>query len=337
MFNNIIRRTLKFIAPPLVWLFAPLFYYVARSGTGMTLCRKWGFEPMLLHYYQPLPDYEKLPESFYTTPQDLPGIRLEPTAIESTLKHLSAFAGECQWPEQASKDGDYYAQNPAFGYSSAALLHTMIRAHNSRRVLEIGSGFSTLISLEALRKNGDFTLTCIEPYPKAWLRQLALDLHVAKAEDVDLNLYTSLNAGDILFIDSSHVAKLNSDVNFTCACCRALPGVIVHIHDICYPVRVSARAFHQKAVVLAGTNSMCCKRSAAATVTLNCCCPAIMRRRRCRPRSKVLSQLWSAATPRDIKFLDAANASRCILVDDGLNHLKTLHPDLEPLPQKPHG
>lgn len=217
MIKTLIRRFLTIIAPPLVWLFAPLFYYVARSGTGMALCRKWGFEPMLIHYYQPIPDYEKTPDSFYTTPQDLPGITLDSAAIEATLTKLGAFAEECQWQETTTREGEYYAQNPAFAYSSAMLLHTLIRAYNARRVLEIGSGFSTLISLEALRKNfpdNSFTLTCIEPYPKAWLRQLPIDLKVAKAEDVDLNLYTSLEAGDILFIDSSHVAKLNSDVNF---------------------------------------------------------------------------------------------------------------------------
>jgi predicted O-methyltransferase YrrM len=223
--------------PPLVWLFAPLFYYAARTGVGMTLCRKWGFEPMRVHYYQPLPEYEHLSDTFFNTPQDLPGITIDRHHIQATLTRLSVYASECQWQEYATHEGEYYAQNSAFGYSSAALLHTMIRAHKTRRVVEIGSGFSTLISLAALRMNGDFTLTCIEPYPKTWLRQLPIDLRITKAEAVDLSVYTLLDAGDVLFIDSSHVAKLNSDVNFLVM--RVLPrlksGVIVHIHDIYIP------------------------------------------------------------------------------------------------------
>ncbi len=127
----------------------------------------------------------------------------------------------------------------------------MIRAHHTRRVVEIGSGFSTLISLEALRKNvpdGSFQLTCVEPYPKNWLLKLPIELCTAKAEDVDLNTYVSLEAGDILFIDSSHVAKLNSDVNFLYM--RVLPrlksGVIIHIHDIYIPYEYPRVHFTQK-------------------------------------------------------------------------------------------
>ncbi len=105
MLKTLIRRILNVFVPPFVAFFAPLFYYVARTGVGMNLCRKWGFEPMRIHYYQPIPDYEKLPDSFYTTPQDLPGIVLDTQAIESTLKQLSAFASECQWQENATRDG----------------------------------------------------------------------------------------------------------------------------------------------------------------------------------------------------------------------------------------
>ena len=234
-----------------MWMCAPLFYYVARSGTGMALCRRWGFEPMLVHYYQPIPNYEDVQESFHTTPQDLPGITLDQSAVEATLKQLGKFAGECHWQEHATREGEYYAQNPAFAYSSAMLLHAVIRAYNARRIVEIGGGYSTLISLEALRKNysdGSFALTCIEPYPKAWLRHLPIDLHLAKAEEVDLSTYTSLKAGDILFIDSSHIAKLNSDVNFLYlrVLPRLKPGVIIHVHDIFIPYEYPRVHFTKK-------------------------------------------------------------------------------------------
>lgn len=246
--KKILRRVLGLLVLPFVVLFAPLFYYVARSGVGTNWCRKFGFEPMRIHFYQPIPEYASLPDTFFTTAQDLPGITVDTHAIEGTLTQLGAYSRECQWQEQGGRDGEYYAQNSQFGYSSAALLHTIIRWQKTHRVVEIGSGYSTLISLEALRKNGEFTLTCIEPYPKAELYKLPIDLRVAKAEDIDLDTYLSLEAGDILFIDSSHVAKLNSDVNFLYmrVLPRLKPGVIVHIHDIYIPYEYPKIHFTRK-------------------------------------------------------------------------------------------
>jgi predicted O-methyltransferase YrrM len=184
-------------------------------------------------------------------------VRIDTDKIKVTLSRLSTYAGECNWPEQFAGEGVYYAQNPGFSYSSGILLHTMIRAFNSRRVIEIGSGYSTLASLDALRLNypdNGFKLTCIEPYPHRWLEDTvarhpnAVELLKRKAEEVDLQTYLMLEEGDIFFIDSSHISKLNSDVNYLYlrVLPRLKPGVIIHIHDIYIPYEYPRVHFYGK-------------------------------------------------------------------------------------------
>lgn len=257
MVKNIVRRVIDLLVSPFVLLFAPIFYYVARTGAGVEICRRMGFQPLLLHYYQPVPVYENVPMPFFDLPQNCPGLEMDKNLFTTQLRQLSAFANECIWPEISNKRGGYYTQNPHFGYSSAVLLYTMIRANASKRVVEIGSGFSSLISFEALCKNygaNDIKLTCIEPYPSDWLEGFAashptsVQLLKNTAQDIDLPTYLSLELGDILFIDSSHVSKLGSDVNYLYL--QVLPllkaGVIVHVHDIYIPYEYPRAHFYGK-------------------------------------------------------------------------------------------
>lgn len=236
-----------------VVLTAPIYYFVARTGIGADLCRKFGFQPIRLHYYQPIPRYETLPDSVFTEPQTLPGIPLNRDRFSATLKHLSEKSAETQWPDKAGALGQYHTNNDNFGFSSAALLHTMIRTHNTRKVIEIGGGFSSLISLHALRLNhgNDFRFDCVEPYPWTWLEetlraQSGARLLKQPVEQLDPDLLADLAENDILFIDSSHCVRLASDVNFLFlqVIPRLKPGVIVHIHDIYIPYEYPRVHFH---------------------------------------------------------------------------------------------
>jgi len=111
-------------------------------------------------------------------------------------------------------------------------------------MIEIGSGMTTLLAAEAIRRNEaegqPCSFTAIEPYPPTFLRRgvpgLA-DLLEVKVEDVPLDRFTSLEANDILFIDSSHVIKIGGDVlyEYLEILPRLKPGVIVHCHDIFLP------------------------------------------------------------------------------------------------------
>lgn len=232
---------------------APAYYFVARTGIGADLCRKFGFQPIRLHYYQPIPRYEALPDSVFTEPQNLPGIELDRSRFSATLRHLSQKAAETQWPDKPGAPGQYYTGNDNFGFSSAALLHTMIRTHNTRKVIEVGGGFSSLISLHALRLNhcDDFRFDCVEPYPWPWLAetlraQPGAQLLKQPVEQLDPEKLADLAENDILFIDSSHCVRLASDVNFLFlqVIPRLKPGVIVHIHDIYIPYEYPRVHFH---------------------------------------------------------------------------------------------
>jgi|GEM_PF-7085316 len=99
MARRIVYFGIRLLATPFILLFSPLFYLVARTGVGVGICRKLGFHPTLIHYYQTVPRYEDIPESYYSTRQDFPGFSINPEAVNATLASLSHYAGECVWPE----------------------------------------------------------------------------------------------------------------------------------------------------------------------------------------------------------------------------------------------
>ncbi len=227
-------------------ILAPLFYVVARTGVGMDVCRRIGFHPLRLHYYQPIPRYETVPESVFEEPARLPGFTIDTQKVHATLRELGKCGDEANWPREPRPPGEYTAANDNFGFSSAALLHAFIRARGTRKVVEIGGGYSSLISLAALARNhgpSAFEFVCVEPYPSAWLEQAIARagtnarLIRQPAEQLDPAVLADLRENDILFIDSSHCVRLASDVNFLFlqVVPRLRPGVIVHVHDIYIP------------------------------------------------------------------------------------------------------
>jgi hypothetical protein len=246
MIKRTILLALKVLLPPLALVFSPIFYLIAKTGIGVSICRGWGFQPILRHYYEPIPEYETVPPGYFEVRHDCPGVSLEMSAVLEIMQGLGAYGSECQWPEETPGDGGYFAANPSFGYSSAAILHSMIRWSKARKVVEIGGGYSSLISVEALKKNslgGNFQFICVEPFPNDLVERLIREngksshLVQKKAEELNPDFFLDLNENDLLFIDSSHVSKLNSDVNFLYL--NVLPklnrGVLIHIHDIYYP------------------------------------------------------------------------------------------------------
>ncbi|MGH8029205.1 MAG: class I SAM-dependent methyltransferase [Arenimonas sp.] len=135
---------------------------------------------------------------------------------------------------------EFYSRNSQFGWLDSRAAFALLRHWQPRRVIEVGSGFSSLLIDDVGRRflGPDFRLTCIEPFPRPFLRRLAgAELLVAQVQDVDLALFDRLGPGDVLFIDSSHVAKTGSDVNrlYFDVLPRLPRGVRVHVHDIFLP------------------------------------------------------------------------------------------------------
>ncbi|HEU4933959.1 MAG TPA: class I SAM-dependent methyltransferase [Pyrinomonadaceae bacterium] len=105
-----------------------------------------------------------------------------------------------------------------------------------QRIIEIGGGYSTQIAAKALAANRKGKLTCIEPYPER-LNGSNVELIQERVEEMNVDFFSTLEANDILFIDSSHTVKFRSDVcyEFLEILPRLARGVWVHVHDIFFP------------------------------------------------------------------------------------------------------
>lgn len=136
----------------------------------------------------------------------------------------------------------YTLVNGSFEWMDGRMLYYFIQKYQPKRIIEIGSGNSTLLMCNTIQKfNLNTQITCIEPYPIKFLEDLdnmgKINLMKEKLENVSLDIFKTLESGDILFIDSSHVGKLNSDVlyYFTKIFPVLNKNVIIHIHDIFFP------------------------------------------------------------------------------------------------------
>jgi hypothetical protein len=226
-------------------LLGPLFALVARTGEGTRECLRHGFLPVALHFYQPVFDPDAVAERTWGRRHPMPGVAFAPERQLEHLDRLAPFARECDWPARAGSAPGYHYRNAAFGYSSACLLHSMIRLHRPARVVEVGAGMSTLVAAGALAANEAAgapaaDLVAVDPYPSPVLAAVPegrLRVIAAPVEDVPLEEFASLRAGDLLFIDSSHVVRTGGDVTFLYldVLPRLAPGVLVHVHDIQLP------------------------------------------------------------------------------------------------------
>lgn len=142
----------------------------------------------------------------------------------------------------AASGTGYSTGNPQFGWLDAKALFVLLRAWRPARVIEVGSGHSSLLMADVNKRflGGSMHITCIEPYPESFLQDpgCGIDrLIQVKVQDVPLREFDALAAGDVLFIDSSHVSKAGSDVNhlFFEVLPRLAPGVRIHVHDIFLP------------------------------------------------------------------------------------------------------
>lgn len=227
---------------------APLLRRLAPDPKYFELWQSHGFHVLPADSYQPIPDTRVLPLSLWNRISDLPGVDMREEQQKQLLSDIAAnFKHEyTAIPEGAStQEFRYHLGNAAFEAVDAEMLFGLIRLLKPRGMYEIGSGFSTLLAADALRRNHADGYSCrfiaIEPYPSAKLQtDLApeVELWRVPVQEVSLSEFESLGANDILFIDSSHVCKIGSDVEFLFmeVLPRIRPGVVVHVHDIFMPL-----------------------------------------------------------------------------------------------------
>lgn len=218
--------------------------------------RRWRLQPNLRgvtefppgHYYSPLLNIEQLGPDDSDLPFDgvemWEHINLQPVEQKAYFEDLVANFPLPQFPLHKSEDYRYFSENGWFSWNDAFTLSGIIRKEKPRRIVEVGSGFSSSVMLDTLDQyKRSAELTFIEPNPSRLDSILTptdrsrSTILVRPVQEIPLAVFDQLEAQDVLFIDSSHVAKVGSDVTYILL--RILPrlkrGVIVHFHDIFYP------------------------------------------------------------------------------------------------------
>ncbi len=243
--KNLIYKIYDLLASILGLLFLPFFKWSRRYGVEnfpilLKLFKLFGVFPILDHYYEPRFNYGQ--DFNAGSVRSLPfEIDLQTQIRE--LQKISLNEELAQLPLQKGLlPAFFYVHNPNFGAGDVELYYLLIRNQKPKRLIEIGSGYSTQLCLFALEKNQtegfECALTCIEPYEMPFLDTITgISVIRKQVEHVSLDVFKTLEAGDILFIDSSHIIRPGNDLLFIYF--QILPilqkGVLIHIHDIFTP------------------------------------------------------------------------------------------------------
>jgi predicted O-methyltransferase YrrM len=196
------------------------------------------------HFYSPLPSRTEIAEAFarggFGPP--FPAIDLNEAGQLARLERFAAFYAEQPFPEAPAEGRRFFLNNPSYGAYDAIMLWAMLREARPRRIVEVGSGFSSAAMLDLNDRvlGGGVHFTFIDP-DMARLRPLLragdegrTTLIERRVQEVPLDPFRALGEDDVLFIDSSHVSKIGSDVNrlFFDVLPALAPGVLIHIHDV---------------------------------------------------------------------------------------------------------
>lgn len=201
------------------------------------------------HFYSPIPDVDQIlaqsDRIFAPASATVPAVALNSQEQLALLDQLAFYIADQPFADSPTPDLRHYFDNPYYRHADGLFLHSMMRHFRPKRIIEVGSGFSSALMLDTDDRflNRSIQFTFVEPNTQR-LRQLLrpgdsdrTKILEKEVQQVPLELFTSLAAGDMLFVDSSHVAKVGSDLNHLLF--RVLPvlhvGVIVHFHDIFYP------------------------------------------------------------------------------------------------------
>lgn len=202
------------------------------------------------HFYSALPAdivRNRFCEEFgdLRTRTGLPGIAINDSTAFKHLQEIAAHARSCPFTAHRNPCHRYYFENPAYSYGDGLSLYAMIRTLSPKRIIEVGSGFSSALMLDVneLHFSGNIELSFIEPYPELLTSlfhegdEETCEVISRPVQEVSPETFDKLERNDILFIDSTHVSKLFSDVNFLYfeVLPRLKAGVRVHIHDIFWP------------------------------------------------------------------------------------------------------
>ncbi len=198
-------------------------------------------------YYSPLPDFDAVAPEVWEHESPMRGIEFNVDAqFRWAEQKLAPYAREFHPPAHGDLSApEFFLINWSMQAGDAELLYAMVRHAKPARIIELGSGFSTLAMAQAVvanRAEGTATrLDAFNPFPPPNLDGHSVEgltaQHRMPAQDVPMAEFESLVAGDILFVDTTHVVKIGSEVNRVIldVLPALAPGVLVHFHDILLP------------------------------------------------------------------------------------------------------
>lgn len=223
-------------------------YALLRAGASRV-----GLQVVLKTFYSPIPELRELPADIFDRRSALPGLRWDTDEqldfLAGQVETMAEFRPPPSAPGPGGTGGDYAIDNPSYGLIDATVLYGVIRALKPARVVELGSGQSTLVVSQAARANAaDGSPAIVEaydPYPGVVSDGLAglTRLHRVDVQEVGFDVFESLKAGDVLIVDTTHTVKLGGDANHIVLeiLPRLAAGVVVQVHDIFLPYEYPRR------------------------------------------------------------------------------------------------
>ena len=210
---------------------------------------KHGYYLLPKHYDLPIPDELDMTGDFYERGSGLVGVDMNDKDALALLENLfPRYVQEFRSlipTHRTNNPKQFYLLNGAYMAIDSHVYYAFIRHFNPKKIIEIGAGYSTLLAACAgaqnLKEKGSSPrLIAVDPYPNELIKEGfpgLSQLIESKVQDVPLDLFTSLERGDILFIDSSHILRSGGDVQmeYLEILPRLSSGVIVHIHDVSLP------------------------------------------------------------------------------------------------------
>tara|TARA_Y100000816_G_scaffold244748_1_gene192494 strand:+ start:427 stop:1374 length:948 start_codon:yes stop_codon:yes gene_type:complete len=201
------------------------------------------------HFYSPIPDLKYVINNqktlFNNATNTLDDLNINEESQVELLNLFHNYYDNIPFLKDESKSYRYYFDNSYFSYGDGVILYSMLLHFKPKRIIEIGSGFSSaeMLDIDDIFFQDKIDFTFIEPNPERLLKLIStedidnVNIFAKPVQEINLNEFSLLDENDILFIDSSHISKIGSDVNFVLF--NILPllkkGVLIHFHDIIWP------------------------------------------------------------------------------------------------------
>ena len=196
------------------------------------------------HYYSPdvnIAEVKSNESNIWNSNEKVNDVDLNTTEQLELIKAFEKYYGELPFTDEEQKGFRYYYKNSYYSYTDAISLYSFLRHYQPKQIIEVGSGFSSALMLDTKDKfNLEYNLTFIEPFPvrlKSLLTEQdksSYKIIESGIQQVPIKEFKKLSKGDMLFIDSTHITKTGSDVNYIFF--DVLPalqsGVLIHIHDV---------------------------------------------------------------------------------------------------------